>query len=285
MAAAARVVLDGGTFFEGPRWHDGRWWVSDFYRHLVLSFDADGSDVREELTVDQQPSGLGWAPDGSLLVVSMLDQCLLARSPAGEVREVASFAHLCGGPANDMVVDASGRAYIGNFGFDMMGGGAPANANLVRVDPDGTVSVAADDLQFPNGSVITEDGSTLVVGETMGARYTAFTIGADGSLSDRRVWGEVPGVAPDGCGLDAQGRIWAADALGGRCVLVEEGGRVVDEIAAPEGHGVYACMLGGPDGRSLLQCCAPDFHADKRSTAREAQLVVTDVDVPRAGLP
>jgi sugar lactone lactonase YvrE len=285
MASMARVVLDGGTFFEGPRWHDGRWWVSDFYRHLVLSFDADGGDVREELTVDQQPSGLGWGPDGTMLVVSMLDHRLLGRSPSGEVREVASFGHLCGGPANDMVVDASGRAFIGNFGFDMMNGGAPANANLVRVDADGTVSVAAEDLQFPNGSVITPDGSTLIVGETMGARYTAFTIGSDGSLSDRRVWGEVAGVAPDGCGLDAEGRIWAADALSGRCVLVEEGGVIVEEIAAPEGHGVYACMLGGPDGRSLLQCCAPDFHADKRAAAREAQLVVTEVEVPRAGLP
>jgi sugar lactone lactonase YvrE len=280
-----RVVLDGGTFFEGPRWHDDRWWVSDFYRHVVLSLDADGGDVREELTVEQQPSGLGWAPDGSLLVVSMLDRRLLRRTPSGEVGEVASFGHLCGGPANDMVVDTSGRAYIGNFGFDMMGGEGPANTNLVRVDPDGTVSVAADDLAFPNGTVISPDGSTLIVGETMGSRYTAFTVGQDGSLSDRRVWAAVPGVAPDGCALDAEGRIWVADALGSRCVLVEEGGRVVAELPAPEGYGVYACMLGGPDGRSLLQCCAPDFHADARTATREAALVVTEVEVPRAGLP
>ena len=281
----SRTLLDGGTFFEGPRWHDGRWWVSDFYRRVVLSLDADGGDVREELTVDAQPSGLGWAPDGSLLVVSMLDHRLLRRSPAGDVSEVASFGEHCGGPANDMVVDATGRAWIGNFGFDLMAGARATPANLVRVDPDGTVAVAATELQFPNGSVVTPDGTTLIVGETVGSRYTAFTIGADGSLADRRVWADVSGVGPDGCGLDAEGRIWCADAFGHRCVLVEEGGRIVDEVASPDGLNTYACMLGGPDGRTLLQCCAPTHSADEVSAAGAAVLVATDVDVAHAGLP
>lgn len=279
------TILGGGSFFEGPRWHDGRWWVSDFYRHVVLSLDEDGGSVREELHVAAQPSGLGWAPDGSLLVVSMNDHRLLRRTPDGAVEEMAAFGEHCGGFANDMVVDAHGRAYIGNAGFDLMGRGEPANAALVRVDPDGTVSVAAADLAFPNGSVITPDGSTLIVGETMGSRYTAFTIAPDGSLSDRRTWAEVPGVAPDGCGLDAEGRIWCADALGRRCVLVQEGGRILEEIPAPDGLGVFACMLGGADGRTLLQCCAPDYFKDKRAAEHEATLVVTKVDVPRAGLP
>jgi sugar lactone lactonase YvrE len=153
------------------------------------------------------------------------------------------------------------------------------------VAPDGTSEVAAEDLQFPNGSVITPDGSTLVVGETMGGRYTAFTIGADGALSDRREWAALPGVAPDGCALDAEGHIWAADALGNRLVRVASGEGVVEEVPAPDGMGVYACMLGGDDGRTLLACCAPDFDEHARSAAREAVLVTTTVDVPHAGLP
>jgi sugar lactone lactonase YvrE len=282
---ATRTLIDHGTFYEGPRWHDGRWWVSDFYRRVVLSFDADGGDLREELHVEAQPSGLGWAPDGSLLVVSMTDYKLLRRSPDGEVSEVAEYGEHCGGFANDMVVDAKGRAYIGNAGFDLMAGGEPSTANLVRVDLDGTVALAAEDLAFPNGSVITPDGSTLIVGETMGNRYSSFTIEDDGALTHRRIWADVAGVAPDGCGLDAEGRIWCADAFGKRCVLVEEGGRLVEEIPAPDGLGVYACMLGGLDGTTLLQCCAPGFLAHERKDASDARLVATEVDVGRAGLP
>jgi sugar lactone lactonase YvrE len=281
----SRTLIDHGTLYEGPRWHDGRWWVSDFYRKLVLSFDADGGDVREELVVEQLPSGLGWTPDGDLLVVSQMDHSLLRRSPSGAVTTVASFGEHCGGFANDMVVDARGRAYIGNAGFDLMAGDEPSTANLVRVDLDGTVVRAAEDLAFPNGSVVTPDGAMLIVGETMGNRYTSFHIEDDGSLSHRRIWAELPGIAPDGCALDAEGRIWCADAFGKRCVLVEEGGRVVEEVAAPDELGVYACMLGGPDGTTLLQCCAPGFLAHQRRGADDARLVTTEVEVPRAGLP
>jgi len=281
----SETLIDHGTFYEGPRWHEGRWWVSDFYRHVVLSFAPDGTDGREELAVPGQPSGLGWAPDGSLLVVSMTDCRLLRRRLDGGIDEVASFGEHCGGNANDMVVDAHGRAYIGNFGFDMAAGEAPVTTNLVRVDPDGSVSVAARDLAFPNGTVITADGSTLIVGETMGGRYTAFAIDPDGSLGDRRVWAELPGVFPDGCALDADGHIWCADAGGRRCLLVAEGGDVLADVAAPEGFAVFACMLGGPDGRTLLQCCAPGLSPDDRIANQDARLVVTTVEVARAGLP
>jgi sugar lactone lactonase YvrE len=293
------LLLERGSFFEGPRWRDGRWWVSDFYRHVVLAVDPGGR-AEEVLSVEQQPSGLGWMPDGSLLVVSMRDHRLLRRRPDGELRLHADVSEHCGGHLNDMVVDSRGRAYVGNFGFDLMGAADPQPAKLVRVDPDGSVSVAAEELMFPNGSVITPDGSTLIVGETAAARYTAFSIADDGSLADRRVWAQVADspplgsfaemlsqleFEPDGCALDAEDHIWAADALSGRCCRVAEGGAIVDEVPAPDGLGAFACMLGGEDGRTLLICAAPDFLEHNRSGSREAVLLTTRVDVPHAGLP
>lgn len=269
------------------------------YRHLVLAIDAEGRS-EEVMTVEGRPSGLGWMPDGSLLVVSMTDHRVLRRSPDGGVAEHADLTEFCTGYANDVVVDARGRAYVGNFGFDLYGGGDPAPAALVRVDPDGSASVAAEDLLFPNGSVITPDGATLIVGETAGARYTAFATDDTGALTNRRVWAQVAPTpqlgplpemiaalrfAPDGCALDRDGHIWAADALGARCCLVAEGGDIVDEIHAPEDLGIFACMLGGADGRTLLLCAAPDFAEHARSETREAVLLTTTVDVPHAGLP
>jgi sugar lactone lactonase YvrE len=294
-----QTLLEGGAFFESPRWHEGRWWVSDFYRHLVLTVDTDGQPS-EVLEVEGQPSGLGWMPDGSMLVVSMRDRTILRWSADAGASVHAEVADLCGGHLNDMVVDARGRAYAGNFGFDLMGGGDPATANLIRVDPDGTASVAAEDLLFPNGSVITPDGRALIVGETAGARYTAFTISGDGSLTDRRVWAQVapePEIGtlaetlaqlkfgPDGCCLDAEAHIWSADEVNARCARVAPGGEIVDEIAAPDGLNIFACMLGGDDGRTLLMCAAPDFAEANRAAAREAVLLTASVAVPRAGLP
>jgi sugar lactone lactonase YvrE len=293
-----RTVLEDGGFFEGPRWHEGTWWISDFYRRTVSRVTDDGAET-VVVEVAQQPSGLGWLPDGSLVVVSMKDRRVL-RYADGSLTTYADLTEHCGGHLNDLVVDAHGHVFVGDFGFDLMGGGDAATASLKRIDPDGTVSVAAEGLQFPNGAVITPDGGTLVVGETLGNRYTAFDLGADGSLTNRRVWAslgpEVTGtsvdevlgqlvVAPDGCALDAEGRIWAADAVGSRVVRVAEGGAILDEVAAPSGLGVYACMLGGDDGRTLLMCCAPDFYEHNRAPVREAVLVATEVAVPHAGRP
>jgi hypothetical protein len=182
------TLLEGGSFFEGPRWQDGRWWVSDFYRGLVQAVDPDGR-AEEVMQVPEAPSGLGWLPDGSLLVVSMANRRVLRRSPDGEVTVHADLADRVEFALNDMVVDAQGRAYVGNFGFDLMNGGFPATTSLFRVDPDGSVTEVADGMMFPNGSVITPDGGTLIVGETGAGRYSAFTIAEDGSLSDRRVVG------------------------------------------------------------------------------------------------
>jgi len=293
------TLFEGGTFFEGPRWHDGRWWVSDFYSHRVLAVDESGN-AETIMTVDGQPSGLGWLPDGSLLVVSMKDHLVLRRHPNGEVSVHADIGSFCGGIANDMVVDADGRAFVGNFGFDLMGGEDPALASLVRVDPDGSVSLAASQLFFPNGAVILPDEQTLIVGETLGCRYTAFTIESDGSLSDRRVWAQLAPtpalgsfaevlagvtIAPDGCGLDADGCVWMADAVGARVVRVAAGGEILESIAMPEGLGAFACQLGGANGSTLLICAAPDFFEHARKEATEAVLLTVDVGVQAAGRP
>lgn len=293
-----RPFFEGGCYFECPRWHDGRWWTSDFYRYGVFTYDGSGRE-QQVVEVEAQPSGLGWLPDGDLLIVSMKDRRVLRRAADGTVQLHADLSELATGHLNDMVVDREGRAYVGNFGFDLMGGGDPAAAAMVRVDPDGQAVVAAEELWFPNGSVITDDG-TLIVAETFGARLTAFAIQPDGTLSDRRVWAQINptpepadtetmlgGVtfAPDGCALDAQGHVWAANALGGPLSRVAPGGKIVDEMAIPDGLGVFACGLGGEDGRTLMACAAPDFHEEARKAAREAVLLSTTVEVPHAGLP
>lgn len=291
------TVVDGYSYLECPRWHDGRIWFVDFYTYRVLSTTETGDDLRVEAEVPAQPSGLGWLPDGRLLVVSMRDRRILRREPDGSLVTHADLTDFVTGHPNDMVVDAAGRAYVGEFGFDLMGGAPLRTATLSRVDPDGTVTTAATEMWFPNGSVITDD-STLLVAETFGNRITAFDITADGDLTNRRMWAQfgdlptateieqvLPGlsVAPDGMCLDAEGAVWLADALNARLLRVREGGEVVDEI--PVGTGVFACMLGGADGRTLFACAAPDFHEEARKNAREAALLSVRVEVGRAGRP
>ncbi len=297
MSREITTVLSGMSFLEGPRWHEDRLWMVDFYTHRVLSTTEHGDDLRVEAEVPAQPSGLGWLPDGRLLVVSMKDRRVLRREPDGTLVTHADVSAHVGGHPNDMVVDAQGRAYLGSFGFDLMGGADLETADLLRVDPDGTVTVVARDLWFPNGSVLTDDG-VLLVDETLGNRVSAFDVASDGTLGPRRDWatfGELPtsrglgeaigqlSLAPDGCCLDAEGALWVADAIGGRVVRVAEGGRVLEEIST--GTGVFACMLGGADGRTLFLCCAPDFDEHARSAAREAEMRAVRVEVPRAGRP
>ncbi|HOK07669.1 MAG TPA: SMP-30/gluconolactonase/LRE family protein [Syntrophales bacterium] len=279
------TFVSGFDYLEAPRWREGRLWVSDFYTHQVIAVDPEGR-VEKVATVEKQPSGLGWLPDGRLLVVSMLDRRVMRREADGSLAVHADLSGVAGGPANDMVVDAKGRAYVGNFGFDLMGGAPLETAKLARVDADGKVSVAAEDLFFPNGMVITPDGGTLLVNETFGNRVSAFAIKADGTLGPRRDWavfGPLPEsgdlaqffpkikVAPDGCDLDDEGALWIADAVGNRVIRVAEGGKILDEISTGN-MGVFACALGGPDRRTLFLCVAPDYHEDKRRGAGEAAL-------------
>ena len=288
------VVVEKYSFLEGPRWHDGRIWVSDFYTHQVVSADEHGGDLRVEAQVPAQPSGLGWLPDGRLLIVSMRDHRLLRREPDGALSVHADVSSHAGGLLNDMVVDSRGRTWVGNFGFDLMAGAPIAPAPLVRVDPDGSSTVASEPLHFPNGAVIT--GNTMIVNETFGHRISAFEIDADGGLSERRDWasfGPVPAttdvgealgqlsVAPDGMCLDAEGAVWIADALGNRALRVREGGEVLQEISTGD-TGVYALALGGADGRTLFLCTAPGFAEHERRHTREAKLLAARVDVPGA---
>lgn len=269
------ILLDGLTFPEGPRWRDGRLWFSDFYTHRVLAVDPEGrSETIAE--VPQQPSGLGWSPDGNLLIVSMLDRRLL-RLEDGELVVLADMAALASGPCNDMVVDAAGRAYVGNFGEP------PQPTCVVCVDPDGRAVMAADELSFPNGMVISANGKTLIVAETFANRLTAFDVADDGSLANRRVFAQLDGCFPDGICLDAEGAIWVADAGGRRVIRVLEDGQVEQTISTGDLN-AYACMLGGPDRRTLFICACSGSGPDVAQKT-DGQIGIVKVDVPGAGLP
>lgn len=292
MARATRVLAEGIYFGEGPRWRDGRLWFSDFHDHTVKSVSLAG-DLRNEFTLDDQPSGLGWMPDGSLLVVSMVQRKVLRRTADGTLRLHADLGHVAGFHCNDMVVDSHGRAYVGNFGFDLdreLQARGPqsvlaehATAKLALVLPDGSVRVAADDMHFPNGTVITPDGRTLIIGETLAARLTAFDIGADGTLSNRREWASTAPRVPDGIALDANGAVWVANPLAPECVLFAEGGKVLDVIETDQP--CYACMLGGDDGKTLFMLTAQTSIGHLAAEAPKGKVLVAQVDVPHAGLP
>jgi sugar lactone lactonase YvrE len=292
MTRQTRVLCDGIYFGEGPRWHNGRLWFSDFFAHAVKSVSLDG-DLRTEFEIDDQPSGLGWMADGSMLIVAQHKRHLLRRTPDGKVSLHADLSQIATFHCNDMVVDATGRAYVGNFGFDLdaelEARGAESviashgTAKLACIAPDGTVSVAAPDMHFPNGSVITPDGKTLIVGETLGGCLTAFDIGRDGSLSNRRQWAPTWPRIPDGIALDAKNRIWIANPIAPECALIAEGGEVVEIVKT--GDPCYACMLGGPDGKTLFMLTAPTSIAHIAAKAPLGRLLITQVDTPRAGLP
>ncbi|MCH2187737.1 SMP-30/gluconolactonase/LRE family protein [Myxococcota bacterium] len=198
------TLLGDLAFGEGPRWREGLLWFSDMHSQKVLTVDLAGRRS-EVCSVENDPSGLGWLPDGRLLVVSMRNRQLLRQEPDGQLAVHADLSAWASFHCNDMVVNRQGQAYVGHFGWDLHGGGTPCLAQLLRVDPDGTIQLAADGLDFPNGSVITPDGRTLIVAETMGRRLTAFDIESDGRLTHRRVWAEFEALLPDGIALDADG--------------------------------------------------------------------------------
>jgi sugar lactone lactonase YvrE len=247
-----------------------------------------------ECTIDDRPSGLGWLPDGRLLMSAMTSRQVRRREHDGSVVVHADLSSIARFHCNDMVVDEAGRAYVGNFGFDLdawideRGEGPSSRAEMptstiTRVDPDGSTTIVADGLMFPNGTVITPDGRTMVVAESMGRRLTAFTITADGGLTDRRVWAGTGDRVPDGICLDADGHIWVANAGGPDCVLLAEGGEVLEVVDT--GDRCFACMLGGDDRRTLYTLASKESHADRAPLAATGTLRSTRVDVPAAGWP
>ena len=291
------TLISGLSFTECPRWRDGRLYISDFYTQRVLAVAMDGT-AETFAHVPQQPSGLGFLRDGRMLIVSMRDRKVLRREADGSLVEHADLSDLAPWHLNDMLVDHDGRAWVGNFGFDLMGDARVTTTNIICVDPDGGARVAAEGLGFPNGMALTPDGGTLIVAETLMSRLSAFDV-ASGELGKRRTWaafGDPPkseevaerlgqaDVAPDGICLDAEGAIWVADAKEGRLIRVAEGGDILEELKT-DGMGVFACMLGGENGRTLFACVAPTFNEAEASANHHAEIWMTHVDVPKAGLP
>ena len=290
MIKKTSTLMEGLTFGEGPRWHEGKFYFSDFYSHKVFSLDTDGN-YELIVEVQGQPSGLGWMPDGTMLIVSMKDRKLLGFHN-NKLYEVADLSDLAGFHCNDMVVDNKGNAYVGNFGFNTYSGEEVRAANLILIRPGQAPCVAADDLLFPNGTVITPDGKTLIIGETYAARLTAFDINEDATLSNRRIWadftlnakeGSVP--VPDGMCLDAEGAIWVASPTTASVIRVKEGGEILDRI--PVETNAYACMLGGEDLKTLFICTSNASGVDPEAAVKEksGKIEIVKVDVPGAGKP
>ena len=231
-------------------------------------------------------SGLGWTPDGRLLVVSMNDRKLMRLDPDG-LTEVSDLSGLATWHCNDMIVDEHGRAWIGNFGSSIEGPNVDiVPAVLIRVDPDGSVHTAVEDLMFPNGMILTPDGTTMLLAESMKARILAFTIGADGALTDRRVWAELDGALPDGICLDAEGAVWSACPLTGRVLRIAQGGEVLDVVdLEDEGRGAFACVLGGEDRRTLFIMSSQGMKPAVSRELRSGRVEAVRVEVPGAGAP
>jgi sugar lactone lactonase YvrE len=276
-----KVLLDNLCFGEGPRWHDGRLYYSDMHAHTVNAVDLNG---RAEMIVEVPawPSGLGWLPDGTMLIVSMIDRKLM-RLEGGALKPHADLASMASCHLNDMVVDARGRAYVGNFGYDFFQGQPQKSAEVIMVEPTGAARVVAPDMAFPNGSVIPPDGKTLIVGESMAHRLTQFDLASDGSLTNRRVWAELGDALPDGIALDAEGAIWVASPFTYELLRVKRGGEVAERIKHEQMP--IACALGGPGRRTLFLLTSETVHPDECRSKRNARIEATKVEAPGAGLP
>lgn len=274
-------LVGGLDFGEGPRWHEGALWYSDFYQQKVYRVSLAG-ERETVVALDDRPSGLGWLPNGDLLIVSMNNQQIL-RYDGESLSLHANLSAHAKDKCNDMVVAANGDAYVGHFGFNLEAGESYESASILLARPDGSVEVAANDVAFPNGSVITPDDRTLIVGQSFGGSYLAFDVEADGSLTNRRVWAEIPGTAPDGCVLDADGAIWFSDAIGSQVIRVKEGGEVTHRIPTPQP--TFACTLGGPDGTTLFVLTAPSADPNAVAGTGSGAIWTMSCAIPKVGRP
>ena len=277
-----KTLASGLCFGEGPRWRDGRLYFSDMHADRVYTLDSE-ANLETLVTLEgDQPSGLGWLPDGRMLIVAMRQRRLLVFD-GSSLSDFADLSDYATGHCNDMVTDSRGRSWVGNFGYDLHQGGEFRKAALILVHPDGRTELAADDLSFPNGTVITPDGKTLIVAETFGARLTAFDIAADASLSNRREWARTEGAAPDGICLDEAGGIWVASPVSNEVFRVVEGGEVTDRVQVE--HQPYACMLGGDDRKTLFIMTSKSSHPNACREQKSAAVESIRVNHAGAGLP
>ncbi len=276
------VLVEGLEFPEGPRWHDGKLWLSDMYAGRVVTVTTAG-DVEEQVRVAGRPSGLGFLPDGRLLVVSMQERQLLRLDPDG-LTPLSDLTGLSEGDLNDMVVDAQGRAYIGNIGAALPNG-RRAKTHLILVTPEGDARSVGDEVIFPNGTVITPDGCTLIVAESLAGRLSAFDVESDGSLGRKRVFAKLPKCKlPDGIALDAESAIWLASFTSDEFLRVREGGEITHRVALPKRRAV-ACALGGVDRRTLYMLTTDADLAELTQGQSRGFVEQVKVDVPGVGIP
>ena len=304
MHTTLKLLVDNVYFSEGPRWHKNKFWFSDFYQRAVFSLDDSGT-LEKIVDIPNQPSGLGWLPNGDMLIVSMHDQKVM-RFSNGLLTVHSDLSHLTKYTCNDMVVDNEGHAYIGNFGTTKHNVDVVPTC-LIHVTPEGIASIVANNLEFPNGTVITPDGKKLIVGETYAGRLTSFDINPDKTLSNRKVWAQMmptwifiitkirrflkqvakeSGYAvrvPDGICLDEKMGIWVASPTTFEVFRIEEGGHVSDIISTPQR--AYACMLGGSDGKTLHISTANDSTPDVAKSKPMGKIYTARVNYARAGNP
>ena len=278
------ILIEGISFGEAPRWRDGALYLSDIHADRVLRVSQKGT--YEVLLQLQSPvSGLGWLPDGRMLIVCMHERKILRQEPAGELVQHADISSIATWHANDMVVAADGTAYVGNFGFPISPVRAEPRATAIaRISPTGSVSAAAEELWFPNGMVITPNGRTLVAAESAARRLSAFDVTDEGTLINRRVWCQMAqNQLPDGICLDAEGAIWIASPPSREVVRMREGGEILDRIEVEQE--AIACMLGGADRTTLFILTAESHDPDWCRKNHTARVLTVQAEVPGVGLP
>jgi sugar lactone lactonase YvrE len=275
-----QTLMTGIAFGESPRWHDHRLWFSDWVAHEIIAVDLEGkSEVIVRVPFPSIPMCIDFLPNGLLLVISTHERLLLRREPDGSLLTYADLHGLSDLGANEIVVDGRGNAYINGGGFNLLAGEKFAPGIVALVTPDGSARQVADGIAFPNGMVVTPDNSTLIVAESYGKRLTAFDIGTNGTLSNRRVWADLGGGVPDGICLDAEGAIWYGDVPNKRCVRVRQGGEVLQTIDLD--RGCFACALGGANMRTLFMV-ATEWRglAHFADGPRTGQILAVEVAVP-----
>lgn len=276
-----QLLADNFVFLEGPRWHEGALWLSDMWDNSIIKLEPDGTR-HTVATVPNRPSGLGFMPDGTLLVASMADRTVY-KVIDGALEVHANLSNVVGADINDIIVDDQGRTYVGHFGYDLFAGAPEKTAELVLIEADGSYRVVAEDLQFPNGMVMAGGGSKLIVAETFGHKLTSFDIDAAGDLSNRTVHAELGEFTPDGICLDQEDHIWVASFMTGDFIRVAPDGSVADQFKV-EGAAV-ACQLGGSDLHTLYCLVFNGEIEDISSGKRLARIETVQVSSAAAGSP